>query len=134
MPISGLQQSTKNNVSFPKAGTHMVKHMVSKNRVQKHILKKWSPIYALYPPMVHRRSFCGPGPRPKAHGRGPRPNGEASYGDQGPGVQWHPTMGLKVPKTSKGPGMQEIYTYTYMYMLMSVYFVKLLSPGEIWVV
>ena len=74
------------------------------------------------------------GPRPKAHGRGPRPKGEASYGDQGPGVQWHPTMGLKVPKTSKGPGMQEIYTYTYMYMLMSVYFVKLLSPGEIWVV
>ena len=53
------------------------------------------------------------GPRPKAHGRGPRPNGEASYGDQGPGVQWHPTMGLKVPKTSRG---QECKKYIHIHI------------------
>ena len=79
------------NVSFPKAGKHMVKHMVSKNRVQKHILKKWSPTYALYPPMVHRRPFCGPG------ALGPRPTGEA----QGPMAR--PAMGIRAQGSNGTP-------------------------------
>ena len=95
--------------------------MVSKNRVQKHILKEWSPIYALYPPMVHRRSFCGPG------ALGPRPTGEVqgpmarpAMGIRAQGSNGTPRWASRFPRLQGARNARNIYIYIYVYAYVCV--------------